>query len=147
MPRAINESQWIIRVSGYTPAKPLYFSGKTGGEKSASTGAYNDGINRINKKLVGNYSISDLALTRAFESDIDTAFIRFLDDYCNVEDGDLVITVQAIDNCSTANPIGEPFEYVGVQFLGYSLPDIKRDGGDTAAIITYNFCADDLQIG
>ncbi len=146
MARAINESQWLVQISGYTSSKPIYFSGKSGGEKTATSSTYNDGINRVNKKLVGNHDISDLSLTRAYETDIDEPFIEFLEEYCNAKDGDLVITVQAIDNCSTANPIGRPFTYTGVQSLGYSSPEVKRDG-DAAAIITYTFCADDLTLG
>lgn len=144
MSRALNESQFLITIGGYSD--PIYFSGKSGGEKKASATVYNDGLNRINKKLVGNMDISDLTLTRAYDDKVDEKFVRFLDDYCNAEDGDLVITVQAVDKCATANPIGSPFVYTGVQFLGYSLPEVNREG-DAAATISYMFCADNLQIG
>jgi len=146
MARALNETQFLIQISGYNPPKPIYFSGKSGGEKTATSTKYNDGINRVNKKIVSNFEISDLALTRAYEPDLDAQFIEFLDDYCNAEDGDLVISVQPIDNCATANPIGRPFIYSGVQFIGYATPEVKRDG-DAAAMITYNFCADNLDMG
>lgn len=146
MSRALNETQWVVQISGYNPPKPIYFSGKSGGEKTASSTKYNDGVNRVNKKIVSNFDISDLALTRAYEPEIDELFISFLDTYCNEKDGDLVVTVQAIDNCSTANPIGRPFVYSGVQFIGYASPEVKRDG-DAAAMITYNFCADSLDLG
>ncbi len=146
MARALNETQFLIQISGYNPPKPIYFSGKSGGEKTASASKYNDGINRVNKKIVSTFDVSDLSLTRAYEPEIDEAFIEFLDSYCNAEDGDLVITIQAVDNCASSNPIGRAFVYSGVQFLGYALPEVKRDG-DAAAMITYNFCADSLELG
>lgn len=144
MARSLNESQWLITIGGY--ADPIYFSGKSGGEKSASATTYNDGLNRVNKKVIGNQTISDITLTRAYDPSIDEKFVRFIDDYCNAEDGDLVITVQAVDKCATANPIGSPFVYSGVQSLGYSLPDVNREG-DGMAVISYMFSADSLTIG
>ncbi len=144
MSRALNESQFLITVGGYADA--IYFSGKSGGEKSASATVYNNGLNRTNMKIVGNFSISDLTLTRVYDPGVDERFIRFLDTYCQAKDGDLVITVQAVDKCATAAPIGAPFVYTGVQSLGYSLPDVNREG-DAAATISYMFAADDLTVG
>lgn len=144
MARALNESQWLVTIGGYSA--PIYFSGKSGGEKKATANPYNDGLNRINKKLIGNMDVSDVVLTRAYDPNVDEQFITFLDDYCNAEDGDLVISIQAVDKCATANPIGAAYSYTGVQLLGYSLPDVNRDG-DAVATVTYTFAADDLTVG
>lgn len=143
MARALNESQFLVTIQGY--GSPIYFQGKTGGEKSAGTSTYNDGLHRANRKVVGNFEVSDVTLTRAYEPEVDPNFMRFLDDYCNAEDGDLTITIQPVDKCATANPIGAALTYIGCQFIGYSIPDVARDS-DGMAVMSYNFAADDLVI-
>ena len=132
-----------MTISGYSSA--IYFSETSGGEESASSSSYNDGITRKNRRIRGNAEVSDITLTRAYDPEIDPGFIRFCRDYCSQNNGDMVITVQPIEACTEANPLGSPFTYTGVQFLGFSGPEVNRTG-DGAAMIKYTFAVDDLTI-
>lgn len=143
MARAISENQFLVTISGF--GKAIYFAETDGGEEKANSSSYNDGLARKNRKIKGNVEISDLTLTRAYDPEIDPEFIRFCRDYCSQADGDLVITIQPIEACTEANPVGPAFVYTGVQFLGVTTPNVKR-AGDGAAMIKYSFAADDLTI-
>ena len=142
MGRAISESSFLVSVGGYNES--LYFSGKSGGELKASSSSYNDGITRKNMKIIGNTEVGAITLTRAYDTEVDPAFCKFLDSYCSKENGDLTISVQSIDKCTAASPIGAPILYTGVQTTGYSTPDVKREGNG-AAMITYTFEADNVE--
>lgn len=144
MARAISTSAFLVTISGYSGK--IFFSGKSGGGKTASTSDYNDGITRTNRKIKGSFKVDDLNLERAYEPDVDSPFIRFLNDYCPRESGDLVITVQAIESCTASNPIGSPITYTGVQPLGYEFPDVDRTS-DSAAMMKYMFSCDDVSVG
>jgi hypothetical protein len=144
MARAISQSSFLITISGYSGK--VFFSNKTGGAKKASASSYNDGLARANKKVVGAFSVDDLTLERAFDPDTDPAFIKFLDTYCQKDQGDFVITVQPIENCTQANPIGSPMTYTGCQYMGTEFPDVDRSS-DSVAMIKYSFSADDVTIG
>jgi hypothetical protein len=143
MARAISQSAFLITISGYS--NQIFFSNKSGGSKKASASSYNDGLARANKKVVGSFSIDDLTLERAFDPEVDPAFIKFLNDYCQKEKGDFVITVQPIENCTQANPVGNPFSYTGCQYMGVEVPDVDRSS-DSVAMVKYMFSADDLTI-
>lgn len=144
MARAISQSNFLITISGYTGK--IFFSNKSGGSKKASSSTYNDGINRANKKVIGSFAVDDLTLERAFDPEVDPAFIKFLGEYCQRDQGDFVITVQPIENCTQANPVGSPFTYSGCQFMGVETPDVDRSS-DSVAMIKYSFSADDVTIG
>jgi hypothetical protein len=144
MARAISQSSFLITISGYSGK--IFFSNKSGGSKKAGSGTYNDGLARANKKVVGSFSVDDLTLERAFDPEVDPAFIKFLDTYCQKDSGDFVVTVQPIENCTQANPIGSPFTYTGCQYMGTELPDVDRSS-DSVAMIKYMFSADDVTVG
>ena len=144
MARAISQSAFLITISGYSGK--IFFSNKSGGSKKASSSTYNDGLARANKKVVGAMAVDDITLERAFDPDVDPAFIKFLSEYCQKDQGDFVITVQPIENCTQANPIGSPFTYSGCQYLGVEVPDVDRSS-DSVAMVKYMFAADDLTIG
>lgn len=144
MTRAISQSAFLITISGYSGK--IFFSNKSGGSKKASSSTYNDGLARANKKVVGAMVVDDITLERAFDPEVDTAFMKFLADYCQKDQGDFVITVQPIENCTQANPIGSPFTYTGCQYLGVEVPDVDRSS-DSVAMVKYMFAADDLTIG
>jgi hypothetical protein len=144
MTRAISQSAFLITISGYSGK--IFFSNKAGGSKKASSSTYNDGLARANKKVVGAMVVDDITLERAFDPEVDTAFMKFLADYCQKDQGDFVITVQPIENCTQANPIGSPFTYTGCQYLGVEVPDVDRSS-DSVAMIKYMFAADDLTTG
>jgi len=144
MTRAISQSAFLITISGYSGK--IFFSNKSGGSKKASSSTYNDGLARANKKVVGAMVVDDITLERAFDPEVDPAFIKFLADYCQKDQGDFVITVQPIENCTQANPIGSPFTYTGCQYLGVEVPDVDRSS-DSVAMVKYMFAADDLTVG
>lgn len=141
MTRAISQSAFLITISGYSGR--IFFSNKSGGSKKASSSTYNDGLARANRKVVGAMVVDDITLERAFDPEVDTAFMKFLADYCQKDQGDFVITVQPIENCTQANPIGSPFVYTGCQYLGVEVPDVDRSS-DSVAMVKYMFAADDL---
>jgi hypothetical protein len=143
MARAISQSQFLVTISGF--GKAIYFSETSGGEVTTSSSSYNDGITRKNRKIRGTTEVSDLTLTRSYDPEIDPEFIRYLSDYCSNAEGDLVITVQPIEACTEANPLGSPFVFTGCQSIGYSMPEVNRSG-DGAAMIKYSFAVDDLTI-
>jgi hypothetical protein len=142
--RSLSTSQFLITIAGYP--NPIYFSKKSGGNQKRSTSDYNDGITRANKKVVSPLATDELTLSRAYDPDVDPQFIQFLDRYCPRVNGDLVITVQAIEQCADSNPVGQPWVYSGVQYLGTELPDVDRQGTD-AAMVNYLFAVDTVTIG
>jgi hypothetical protein len=142
--RSISTSQFLITISGYP--NPIYFSKKVGGHAKRSSAEYNDGLTRSNKKVLSPKTVDDLTLSRAYDPDVDPAFAQFLEDYCPRANGDLVITVQAIELCTDSNPIGQPFIYSGCQYLGTELPDVDRAASE-AAMINYLFTCDEVTIG
>jgi hypothetical protein len=144
MARAISQASFLITISGYSGR--IFFSNKSGGSKKANSSTYNDGLARANKKVVGAFVVDDLTLERAFDPEVDPAFIKFLSEYCQRDQGDFVVTVQPIENCTQANPIGSPFTYSGCQFMGVEVPDVDRSS-DSVAVVKYMFSADDLTTG
>jgi hypothetical protein len=141
--RALSESSYLVTISGY--GKAIYFSESGGGGKKASSSEYNDGLIRGNKKIRGNFTVDDVTLTRAFDTDTDPDFIRFLEKHCAMKDGDLTITIQPIEPCTESNPVGNPFTYTGCLFIGYDVPEVKR-AGSGVSMVKYMFSADNVSI-
>lgn len=144
MSRAISSSAFLVTISGYSGK--IFFSNKSGGGKTSSTSDYNDGILRVNRKVRGASKVDDLTLERGYDPEVDSPFIKFLNEYCPRESGDLVITIQAIESCTASNPIGSPITYTGVQPLGFEFPDVDRTS-DSVAMMKYSFAADDVTVG
>ena len=144
MARAISQSAYLVTISGYTGK--IFFSNKSGGSSKASSGDYNDGISRTKKKIVGAFAVDDVTLERGFDPEVDNLFIKFLQDYCQRDKGDFVITVQPIENCTQANPIGSPITYSGCQYMGVDFPDVDRNS-DSVSMVKYTFSSDNVSLG
>lgn len=144
MSRAISQSSFLLTISGYSGK--IFFSNKSGGGLKASASDYNDGLSRTKSKIVGAFAVDDLTLERGFDPEVDTPFIKFLQDYCQRDKGDFVITVQPVENCTQANPIGSPITYSGCQYMGVEFPDVDRTS-DSVAMVKYSFAADNVSMG